>query len=44
MTAIQRGGIRAKLLTADGNYIDTIFLDRRIDSLEKYHYGNKLVK
>ena len=40
---LQRGGIRAKLLAADGNHIDTIFLDRRIESLGKYHFGNKLV-
>jgi len=40
---IQRDGIRAKLLAADGNYIDAMFLDRRINSLGKYYYGNKLV-
>ena len=39
----QRGGIRAKLLAADRNHIDVIFLDRRIELLGKYHFGNKLV-
>ena len=40
---LQNGGIRAKLLAADGNHIDTLFLDRRIESLGKYHFGSKLV-
>jgi len=31
----QLGGVRAKLLTADGNDIDTMFVDRRHDN--KHH-------
>lgn len=39
----QRNGVRAKLLAADGNYIDGMFLDRRNKSLGESHRGNKLV-
>ncbi|XP_065916887.1 phosphatidylserine lipase ABHD16A-like isoform X2 [Dysidea avara] len=38
----QRNGIRIKLLAADGNCIDAMFLDRRMTS-HKNDYGNKLV-
>ena len=43
IAVLQRGGIRAKLLAADGNYIDSMFLDRRVNSVGKCHCGNKLV-
>ena len=43
MISVQRGGIRVKLLAADGNHIDGMFLDRRNISLGNSHYGNKLV-
>ena len=39
----QRRGVRVKLLAADGNCIDGMFLDRRNKSLGTNHYGNKLV-
>ena len=39
----QREGIRVKLLAADGNYIDGMFLDRRNKSQGSSHFGNKLV-
>ena len=37
----QKKGIRAKLLTEDGNEIDTMFVDRRNDT--RYPNGNILV-
>ena len=43
MVDAQRDGIRIKLLTTDGNYIDGMFLDRRNKSLGNSYYGNKLV-
>ena len=41
--SIQHKGQRAKLVTFDGNHIDTMFVDRRNHSSNPGHKGDKLV-
>ena len=42
-SSIQYKGQRAKLVTVDGNHIDTMFVDRRNQSSNPSHRGDKLV-